>query len=233
MDKKDYELMKAMGLTNPAALGAFLKGDLANALVAATPGGIEAQEAAAQREFQCEQKLPKEGTIEPRNGYGPIYRTQMEAIGFRFGDEIDNLFIACHLPNGWEIKPTEHSMWSYIQDGQGRERMQIFYKGAFYDRHANLSVKQRYEVKEWYAASPAEPSVYKSGTTPKEWLAEQRCTTVQDYDGTVMHFTATYTNEVRDASDKAYHACEAWLFEHYPLWRDPFEYWDETQKDES
>jgi hypothetical protein len=37
-------------------------------------------------------------------------------------------------------------MWSYILDDKGRERCAIFYKAAFYDRRAHLSISARYTV---------------------------------------------------------------------------------------
>ena len=45
---------------NPAALAAASRGDLANALIASTPGGIERQEAAGQRTLVESAMLPKE-----------------------------------------------------------------------------------------------------------------------------------------------------------------------------
>jgi hypothetical protein len=59
-------------------------------------------------------------------------------LGFTFGDPdpADDLFRAATLPDGWKRRGSDHAMWSYIDDEQGRERVAIFYKGAFYDRDA-------------------------------------------------------------------------------------------------
>lgn len=51
---------------NPAALDAAFSGDLENAVVAQTPGGIEAQEQRAQDDLAQGQKLPKEGILDSR-----------------------------------------------------------------------------------------------------------------------------------------------------------------------
>jgi hypothetical protein len=122
---------------NPAALRALLTGDEKNFVVAQMPGGIEAQEAMAQRDLVESQKLPKKGTID-----SPNTKAKLEALGFVFGAEVDDLFISCQFPQGWSIKPTDHSMWSFVYDDQGVERMRIFYKGAFYDRRAHAHLNE-------------------------------------------------------------------------------------------
>lgn len=124
---------------NPAALA---RGDLANALVAATPGGIERQEAEGQRQMAssfC--TLPKDMDREPAI-----------AFGFTFGEDADELFVNVTAPAGWAIRPTDHSMHSDIVDDQGRERGSIFYKAAFYDRRADGRWKARYRVEAEYTA---------------------------------------------------------------------------------
>ena len=68
-------------------------------------------------------------------------REELEAIGFVFGEPVDELFQECTLPEGWTIRPTDHSMWSHIVDENGEVRGSIFYKAAFYDRSAFASVK--------------------------------------------------------------------------------------------
>ncbi len=123
----------------PAAIGALATGDFANAVVAATPGGIEAQEAAGQVEFLTGDTLPQE-ILRPET------RSDLERFGIVFGDEVDDLFIEAKLPEGWSRKGTDHSMWSEIRDEEGRCRMSVFYKAAFYDRKAHVSVSPRYIV---------------------------------------------------------------------------------------
>ena len=57
MDYKE----KILESGNPAAIIALAQGDIENALIAATPGGIEAQEARGQQEFAANSTLPKSG----------------------------------------------------------------------------------------------------------------------------------------------------------------------------
>lgn len=112
---------------NPAALVALARGDIENAAVAATPGGIEAQEKAGQALLVASELVPKK--LHPS-------RDDFIRAGFVFGKDADDLFVNASLPAGWTREPSDHSMWSYITDEQGRRRVEIFYKAAFYDRRA-------------------------------------------------------------------------------------------------
>ncbi len=118
----------------PAAIGALARGNLANFIVASTPGGIEAQEKAGQQELVQSDKLPTE----------ILYSSQedFEALGFVFGEEVkgDPLFRHATLPEGWKREASDHDMWSYIVDENGVRRVSIFYKAAFYDRGAHMSL---------------------------------------------------------------------------------------------
>ncbi len=61
--------------------------------------------------------------------------------GFELGDvrEDDPIFREAKLPEGWKKQPTNHSMWSEIVDQDGFSCYRVFYKAAFYDRHAHIS----------------------------------------------------------------------------------------------
>lgn len=122
----------------PAAIKALAEGNMDNFLAAATPGGIEAQEAAGQATFCAQQILPKD--------LRGVTREQLQAIGFKFGADHDDIFVNATLPPGWTKKATDHSMWSHLLDAKGRQRAAIFYKAAFYDRNASLSMDWRYSV---------------------------------------------------------------------------------------
>lgn len=122
----------------PAALAALAKGDLDNALVASTLGGIEAQEKTGQALLTLKfNQLPKEGMDR--------FRSALEKFGFTTGNEVDDIFIGIKAPDGWTLRASDHLMWSYIHDEQGRKRGGVFYKAAFYDRRANFNLQTRYQ----------------------------------------------------------------------------------------
>lgn len=120
-----------MDLT-PAALRAIFAGEAENFKAAATPGGIEAQEAAGQRALCASSRLPRE--MNPN-------REAYEALGFVIvKPSDDDLFFDVTLPEGWKYESTDHSMWSKIVDETGAERVSVFYKAAFYDQRASCSL---------------------------------------------------------------------------------------------
>lgn len=98
-------------------------------------GGIESQEARGQKKLIESDLLPTE----------IMWSTEQDFInlGFVFDEplEDDPLFRPTTLPEGWEIRPAEdHSMWSYIYDEAGMQRVGVFYKAAFYDRKAHMGL---------------------------------------------------------------------------------------------
>ena len=117
--------------------------------------GIEASEKRGQLEFLESETLPSEvqDLYEPDQpmvkGSG---KALLEAWGFVFGKTIggDTLFQQAKLPAGWAKKGSDHDMWTHIVDDKGRERCSIFYKAAFYDRRAFLSISGRYKFHREY-----------------------------------------------------------------------------------
>lgn len=190
-----------MHMNNPAALIAALNGDLENAMVAATPGGIEAQEAAGQAMLCAAAQLPKE-----MHG---CTREQLKALGFKFGADVDELFVTCTLPPGWKKQATDHSMHSDLLDDKGRRRASIFYKAAFYDRRADLSISNRFRI-----------APYEDGDDK-----DHRRVAVKDGD-TVIHTVGEWKRPDYDECSRLEQAADAWLTERFPNWRDPFAHWD-------
>lgn len=201
--------MSEMNIT-PAALRAMRDGDVENFLVAATPGGIEAQEKQGQTTFVNSATLPKK--------FNFCKREDLEQMGVKFGQDADDLFVQVELPEGWKKVPTDHSMWSKLVDGQGRERASIFYKAAFYDRKAHISAKSRYSIDVYGPCDEV--------GNPVEWRSETHYrTTVQDA-GQVIHVAAIRSKDDYDAQDGHYKAAEIWLNENRPQWKDVAAYWD-------
>jgi hypothetical protein len=174
--------------------------DMDNVLAAATPGGIEAQEKRGQVAFVAQQTLPKDGLDR--------YRAALEKAGFKFGEDADDLFIRCEFPAGWTKQPSDHSMWSYLLDEKGRRRGGLFYKAAFYDRKAHISLDSRYTCGTDYDAPERED--------------RKRRVVVKDC-GTVI-FASEYVDYRQEEAE--YAKCEAWLSERFPECRDVGAYWD-------
>jgi hypothetical protein len=188
----------------PAALVAAAHGDMHNALMAMTPGGIEAQEKAGQALLVASTNMPKE--MHPS-------REAFEKVGFKFGNEVDELFLTASLPSGWKRVATDHSMHSTIVDEQGFERVSIFYKAAFYDRRADASLVRRYQV----------GTIYPDATRGSEGLAEgEVILTITDGGKEIQRFPAVKRAKQFDGPrDEA----AAWLKAKFPNADDPTAYW--------
>lgn len=126
---------------------AVVESGSAAALVMALPGGIEASEARGQAELV-------RSSVVPADMRGQ--REAFEALGFRFGEPVDGdpIFVHAELPPGWSKAPTGHAMWSSVVDDKGRPRVSVFYKAAFYDRSAHMSLERRYEARGVYPDGP-------------------------------------------------------------------------------
>lgn len=100
-------------------------------------GGIEAQEAQGQRDLVHSETLPTEMSAEAK--------AALEALGVKFGGGVegDPQFQYAELPAGWKKAPTDHSMWSDLLNEKGEKVAAIFYKAAFYDRSAFLSLAHK------------------------------------------------------------------------------------------
>jgi hypothetical protein len=97
-------------------------------------GYIEEQERAGQVEIVNATTLPVRLVGSGEEAY--------IALGFTFGDAVDDLFREATLPEGWSREGSDHAMWSYLVDATGKRRVAIFYKAAFYDRAAHMSIEQ-------------------------------------------------------------------------------------------
>jgi hypothetical protein len=104
---------------------------LATSYVLGVEGAVNLEERRGQVELSISKnKLPIEGD---REGWEAL----IEA-GVVKGEAVDDLFINVTLPQGWEIKTSDHRLWSYLYDERGLKRAAIFYKSVCYDRKATL-----------------------------------------------------------------------------------------------
>lgn len=174
--------------------------------------GILAQEAQGQRSFVGSDTLPTD--INRHGGYDA--RAILEAASVKFLDVVkgDEMFQYVELPSGWKKDGTDHSMWSKLVDDKGRERASIFYKAAFYDRSAHMSLTCRFGVSFDY------------DRLNKEKVAVANVTD----GGKVIHTTEPVVSaegdKQWDLSDKARGLAVQWLGQNHPDWQNPAAYWD-------
>ncbi len=196
---------------SPAAFSALASGNLENMMAAMIPGGIVAQEMAWQATFVGGTSLPKEMLHS-------CSREKLERMGIKFGDDVDDIFVAAQLPDGWTKKATNHSMWSELLDEKGRRRADIFFKAAFYDRKAHISLCIRFSVSVYEPCSA-------NGDPMDDCTATHRKGVVKDGD-TVIHTVGICEFRDYQAADELERQGYLWLNEHYPEWRDQMAYWD-------
>lgn len=109
---------------------------LADSMITGSPASfIESQERAGQAQLVGSDRLPVRFNIGSQ--------AEFEALGFTFGepDPGDPLFRPATLPAGWKREGSDHAMWSYLLDEHGRRRVAVYYKAAFYDRDAFMSLE--------------------------------------------------------------------------------------------
>lgn len=141
---------------------------------------IGRQESAGQSQLVHSDRLPYKILGGRNTAEG---RAEFEALGFTFGepDKDDPLFMPATLPEGWEKRATDHSMGSVIVDTLGRERVSIFYKAAFYDRDANMSLTGLH----WYVQKAVEydgPAIiFDDEWATREAVAEQMRSTQAEH----------------------------------------------------
>lgn len=146
-------------------------------------------------------------------------KEQYEKMGIKIINENDNLFFNVTLPDGWKVKPTDHSMWNEVIDNNDRRRISFFYKGAFYDRKAFSNFEKRYT----YSEMPFD--YYKTDATYEERKSKEWYGIVYDC-GKEIFRTKSIVN--KDYFDKSLNRqCIEYLKENYPNWQDINAYWND------
>jgi hypothetical protein len=128
-----------------------------------------------------------------------------------FGEDADDIFVTVKFPDGWEIKATDHSMWSDLLDDKGRKRGAIFYKAAFYDRSAHMNLTRRFSVERDYSLDHDEVKHL-----------------VKDCDEVIHQTDVVKVGEGEkcyQVAEKQYNLAAQWLSNKYPNWESPTEYW--------
>ncbi len=183
------------------------EGLIAACVAAASPEGIARQEAAGQKMFVTSQTLPKE-----------CPRADLESLGFVFGEDVDDLFVDVTFPEGWKVEASDHDMWSNLLDPRGRTRATIFYKAAFYDRHADMNLISYISAGQTYGinSNPDDNKLQFSVKAGGETVYE-----------TAVFDIEKYSDEYFDRSDNLMREVADWAKEHYPNSDDPAAYWND------
>jgi hypothetical protein len=173
---------------------------------------------AASKGKDCE--LPKD--VDPKS------REVLEAGGVKFLGDVpgDAIFQRAQLPPGWEIKRTDHSMWTQLCDDKGRERASIFYKAAVYDRSARMTISCRFKIDTYYntdSETVAVARVNDQGAFPFE---SERLDIKTDADKHGVYDRTTHEYTTPSKRDQARAQCSTWLKAHYPDCDNPAAYWD-------
>ena len=150
-------------------------------------------------------------------------RQQYERMGIKIIDKFDDLLYSVELPEGWEIRATDNSMWNYLIDNKGRTRASFFYKAAFYDRDAFINFCHRYH----FSVLPFDE--YKSKATYEERKFKPWKLHLMDSDVSIkvlIEFTPTTDDEYYKVDDTLAKIGRAYLDENYPGWEDINSYWD-------
>lgn len=148
-----------------------------------------------------------------------VNRRQLEELGFRFHDDVDDLFVRAALPEGWEKRASPQSpLWSEIVDGQGRKRFSVFYRADYYDRSAAMTPTTRYTCEVLYVNDTGIEVHFDSATA--------KMAIVEDAAGSRLYETMPIRiGAFNNISSVLREECEQWLHENYPDWRNPFAYW--------
>ncbi len=196
--KEHLAMTPAMVLAEATGLG----------VAAGTPGAIKASEAAGQVAMVSSEILPVDMT--------PDQAAITAGVGIVFGDMADDIFINATLPEGWRKQATDHSMHSDILDDKGRTRAGIFYKAAFYDRHAHMHFNRFYSIGGDFEKGEIQV-INANGAIIKDFGCAP-------YPGPDEDDAARRV--AWDKKDKLNQEARVWLADAYPEHDDPFAYWD-------
>ena len=149
-------------------------------------------------------------------------REQYKKMGIKVIDNHDDLFWNVQLPEGWEIKPTEHHMWNVLIDDKGRQRARFFYKAAFYDRDAFINFSTRFNLEVTHVADYNEDY--------DVWRKSDIQGMIKD--GEIIIQTTRSVPAVEDYNDEdkikkeLWEELEAFMKDHYPDYKNINAYWD-------
>jgi len=227
----------------PAAVVALAEGDMENAIAAMVPGGIERQEAEGREWLIENSMLPVGmgvlGCSSAVSSFAAIARVYdaLCSWGLEFGGLEGDIFVPVKLPGGWALKASEQSQYlAFLLDDQKAVRAQIFFKAAFYDRRAELTVLPRFRIFEERIPGELGENRLKhrqvvidsAGIVPYGREDEYFLPPVGDRvflsDWSDCH-KGDYLDLVGQ-QQTLHQQCEDWLRDNYPKYQDSLAYWE-------
>ena len=184
---------------------------------------IENQEKRGQQAVVRFKRLPKE-----TNNYGAkdkiaFTQEQYAKMGIEILEDCDDLFWSVKLPEGWDIRATDHTMWNELVDNNGRVRAMFFYKAAYYDRKAFINFETRFKVEVDHTADY--DAVGYTAWKESDWQG-----TVKDGDKVIFstECVPTVGDYLKDEEIKKplWAKLEDFMKVNYPDYEDVSAYWD-------
>lgn len=148
-------------------------------------------------------------------------RAILESFGVVFGDPVpkDDLFTYAQLPEGWtKVLGEDDPRASYLLDDKGRRRAYIFYKAAYYDRYASISLLTRFSIRKDYEHVDAR--------IESRYMALDGETVVRTSHTYGFPADEKYSTIGEEANEAAKTEVELWLSDRYPDWQSLTAYWD-------
>jgi len=174
------------------------------------PDKILQQEADGQRSFIESDTLPSRMSCSDLD-----VNAILQAAGVKFCGIVkdDPIFQYVELPQGWKKVATEESRWSKLLDDKDRDRASIFYKAAFYDRSAYLTLSFRFRFRPDYDQQDKGIAVARVVDCGKVVYTTEL---IALPGGSERYSLINQVNQM--AID--------WLNQNYPDWQNPGAYWD-------
>lgn len=149
-------------------------------------------------------------------------KQQYEKMGIVIVEAYDDLFWNVNLPEGWEIKATDHSMWNNLFDNKGKKRANFFYKAAFYDRDAFINFDTRFHISVDHIAD--------INSDYEVWKDSDYQGTAKDGEKIIfttecVPATGDYWKD-DDVKANLRKQLEDYMNNHYPNYKDIHAYWD-------
>lgn len=149
-------------------------------------------------------------------------KDQYAKMGIEVTGEYDDMFFSVILPEGWEIKPTDHSMWNNVVDDKDRIRINFFYKGSFWDRDAFVNFNTRYG----FSVQPFDN--YESDASYEDRKLKPWTVYATDCGkniATITVYTPKDNKDYLNSDEMLRKEGIKYLDETYPEWRDINAYW--------